>query len=404
MGQKLNSAPFVFKLNLEGDKMIKKKTIIIIAYTAAISCIATSLIFSLYIKRYEKSNKELVNYYEVKKYIDENFYKDVDDEKLMESALMGMVAGLDDPYAEYMPPADYREAKENSSGSLVGIGVSVGKNENEEFEIMEIVSDSPASEAGIKEGDIIVKVDGTETKNMELTDLVSLIKGKENTDVNLMLRRDNSEIERTLTRKVIKSVTVEYQMLENNIAYIKINSFKEVTMEQYEESLNKALSDGAKKLIFDLRNNGGGQVTACEACLDPLLPEGDIATAEFRDGHSEVICRSDKEELIMPMAVLVNEYTASAAELFSSALRDFNKAKLVGTNTFGKGIMQNVVDLSFGAGLRITVAKYKTAKSDCYHEIGLAPDYEVELPENTDISKPDPKNDPQLKKAIEILS
>lgn len=384
--------------------MKKSKLIIIIAYTTAISCILTGLIFLLYIKRYEKSNKELVNYYEVKDYIDKYFYKDVDDGKLMEAAIMGMVSGLEDPYAEYMPPDDYSKAKENSSGSLIGIGVSVWVNENDEFEITEISPDSPASESDIKEHDIIVRVDGIDTKNMDIDNLVSLIKGKENTDVTLTLKRDNSEIERTITRKVIKSVTVEYQMLENNIAYIKINSFKEVTMEQYEENLNKALSDGAEKLIFDLRNNGGGQVNACEACLDPLLPEGDIATAEYRDGHSEVICRSDEQELDLPIIVLVNENTASAAELFSSALRDFNKAKLVGKNTFGKGIMQNVIDLSFGAGLKITVAEYKTAKSECYHEIGLAPDYEVELPENTDISKPDPKNDPQLKKAIEVLS
>ncbi len=383
--------------------MKKGKFIAIIAYTASMSCILTALVFSFVIRKYEKSNKELVNYYEVKNYIDEYFYEDVDDEKLMDDALKGMVDGLGDPYAEYMVPVDFDSAIENTNGSLIGIGVTVMYTENGEFEITEISDDSPAAESDVQLGDLIIKVNGADTENMDINELVSLIKGKEDTDVTLTLKRENSELERTLKRKVIESITVEYDMLENKAAYIKINSFKEVTMQQYEDALNKALSEGAESLIFDLRNNGGGQVSVCEACLDPLLPEGEVASAEFKDGHTEIICSSDANELDLPMVVLVNENTASAAELFSSALRDFNKAKLVGKNTFGKGIMQNVIGLTNGGGLRITVAKYKTAKSECYHEIGLAPDFEVELPENTDISDPDPQNDPQLKKALEIL-
>ena len=386
------------------SKKINLKLVAVAAASAILSSAVTISILYTGLSNYKKSNKELVNYYEVKKHIDEDFYEDVDDIQLMDYALKGLVAGLGDDYAEYMTPDEYKTAKEDTSGSLVGIGVTVQKNENEEFEIKDISPNSPSSEADIKPGDIIIKVNGVETKNMDIENLVSLIKGKENTDVTITLKRKDQEIECTLTRKTIESITVNYKMLENHTAYIGVSSFKEVTIEQFEEALNNALSDGAEKLIFDMRNNGGGQVNACEACLDPLLPESDVASAEFKDGHTEIICRSDDKELDMPMAVLINENTASAAELFSSALRDFSKAKLVGKNTFGKGIMQGLYELSNGGGVKLTVARYKTAKSECYHGVGLAPDYEIEIPEETDISEVNPQNDPQLKKAIEILN
>ena len=209
-----------------------------------------------------------------------------------------------------------------------------------------------------------------------------------------------------MLREQIDTITVTHKMLENNIAYIRIKGFKENTVSQYKEALDNSIKSGAKAIIFDLRNNGGGLLTTCESCLDPLLPEGDVATALFKNGKNEVICRSDKNELNLPMAVLVNENTASASELFSSALRDFDKAVLVGKNTFGKGIMQNTVDLDGGGGLRITVAAYKTAKSDCYHGIGLKPDYEIDLPEkylNVDFEEIPDGEDSQLMKALEVL-
>lgn len=385
----------------------QKNTFKLIAVAAASAILSSAVTISILytgLSKYKKSNEELVNYYEVKKYIDDNFYEEIDDTKLMDYALKGLVEGLNDNYAAYMTPNEYKKAMEDTSGSLVGIGVTVQQNENDEFEIMDISPDSPSSKADIKSGDIIIKVNGIDTNNMDIENLVSLIKGKENTNVTISIKRKDQEIECTLTRKTIESITVNYKMLESHIAYIGVSAFKEITIEQFEEALNKAFSEGAEKIIFDMRNNGGGQVNACEACLDPLLPEADVASAEFKDGHSEVICRSDDNELDMPMVVLVNENTASAAELFSSALRDFNKAKLVGKNTFGKGIMQGLYELSNGGGVKLTVARYKTAKSECYHGVGLAPDFEIELPEDTDISEVDPQSDPQLKKAIEILN
>lgn len=390
-------------MNKRKKQRIIRLTAIVLG-SVILSSTATTTAISIYIKHYKKSDPILSNYYEVKENINKFFYKDVDENQLVDSALKGLIAGLDDQYAAYMSPVEYDESKEHNSGSLVGIGVTVQTTEDGLFKIVNIAEDSPASQSDIKEGDTIVAVDGIGTENMEIEDLVNMIKGVEDTEVSITVKRQDKEIENVLKRTVIETKTVEYELLENKTAYIKISSFKDVTIKQYEDAMNDMLSKGAEKIIFDLRNNGGGLLTACEACLDPLLPEGDIASAEFKNNYTEVICKSDKNELDLPMAVLVNENTASAAELFSSALRDFNKAKLVGKNTYGKGIMQNTIPLNNGGGLRLTVARYKTAKSECYHEIGLAPDYDVDLPENIDISKPDVKNDTQLKKAMEILN
>lgn len=376
-----------------------------IVTAAAISAISASLITgSFFTYKIHTDLKELSDYNEVKNCIEKYYYKDADEESFMQNALKGLVAGLGDNYASYMTPDEYNSAMESLNGSFVGIGITFAKNEQNEFEIISVSEDSPASKAGIKAGDIILSVGDIKIdKNTDSNTLVEYVRGSTGTNINMTLKHDGKEIEKTVTREEIKSVTVEYKMLENNIAYIKISSFKGITEEQFKSALDLAISEGAEKIIYDLRNNGGGLLTACEAMLDPLLPEGDVAYARFKDGKEQVICKSDKNELNIPTAILVNENTASASELFSSAMRDFNKAKLVGTKTYGKGIMQNTIALSNNGGLTLTVAEYRTAKSDCFHGDGLYPDYEVELPENTDITYPDPEKDTQLKKAIEIL-
>ena len=371
--------------------------------SAAVTGCAVFGICTYHFKDLGNKEKKLDEYFEIQNYIDENYYEDVDDNKLFDYALKGMVSGLGDDYAAYMTPEEYEQSKINVSGSLTGIGITITQNEDKSVEIVEIAENSPASESDIKVGDKLIKVNGVDIANVEYNNIVNMVRGQEGTDVTITLDRNGKEIEQTLTRKKIDSVTVKYKMLENNIAYIKISGFKETTVQQYEDALNQALSENAKGIIFDLRTNGGGLLTSCSACLDPLLPEGDVATAEYKNGKTEVICKSDSNEIDLPMVCLVNENTASAAELFSSALRDFDKAELVGKNTFGKGIMQNTISLKNGGGLKITVAKYKTAKSECYHKVGLAPDYDVDLAEGTDITDPDPQKDAQLKKALEIL-
>lgn len=378
-----------------------------IILTAVISAVtATLTTSSLYIysaNKYRENVEELSDYFEVKNYIDEYYYKDADEESFMDNALKGLVAGLGDNYASYMTPEEYQSTMESLNGSFVGIGVTITQNENDDVEIVEVMKNSPAETVGIKMGDIIVGVGNVKAKDVSLNELTSLVRGPIGTDVTITFKRDGKEFDKTIKRDEIKSVTIEYKMLEDNIAYIKISAFEGVTAEQFKSAVNMALEEGAEKMIYDLRNNGGGLLTSCEDMLDILLPEGDIAYAKYKGGKETVICRSDKKELDIPTAILVNENTASASELFSSAMRDFEKAELVGTKTFGKGIMQNTIGLSNDGGLTLTVAEYRTAHSDCFHGEGLIPDYEVELPEGTDISIPDEKKDPQLKKAIEIL-
>lgn len=382
---------------------IRKKLILTAVLSATASTLVTGSLFIYSAHKYQKNREELNNYFEVKDYIEEYYYKKTDEKSYMDNALKGLVMGLEDNYAAYMTPEEYSSNMDSLKGSFAGVGVTVKQNKPGEFEITEIIENSPASDSDIKVNDLIVKVNGVPTNNMNLNQLVSLVKGDEGTDVTLTLKRGQDEFEVTLKRKIIESDTVEYQMLSANIGYIKIASFKDITTQQFQTAYNAVIDKGGTKIIYDLRNNGGGLLTACEAMLDPFLPEGDIAYAEYKNNKTNVICRSDENEINIPTVILVNENTASAAELFSSAMRDFDKAKLVGTTTFGKGIMQNTIPLSNGGGLRITVAEYRTAKSECFHGEGLVPDYEVELPEGMDISKPDAEKDPQLKKAIEIL-
>lgn len=389
--------------------MNKRKKIRLIRLTSAalfgavISCVITGTVLTLIFARYRSHEKELSDYFEAKSVIDKYYIGEADDSEFMSNALKGVVAGLDDPYAAYMTPEEYGKAQEQTSGVLTGIGVTVSFDEEEGCQVEEISPDSPAEKAGILPGDIIIKIGGVSIKNMKPDAIISMIKGELGTPVDVTVKRDGEEIGFSMNRSEIESITVESEMLENDIYYISISGFKDVTSKQFLSALKSGISDNARGIIIDLRGNGGGLLKACEACLDPFLPEGDIATAQFKDGSESVICRSDEKEMNIPTAILVNESTASASELFCSAMRDFNKAKLVGKNTFGKGIMQNTVPLSNGGALKLTVARYKTAKSPCFQGVGIAPDYEVDLPEGTDISTPDPEKDPQLKKAMEIL-
>ena len=192
-------------------------------------------------------------------------------------------------------------------------------------------------------------------------------------------------------------------MLDNQIGYIRISAFRENTSGQFQDALDSLVSAGAQGIIFDVRDNGGGVLTALEKMLDPLLPEGVIATATYQGGKTETVVTSDAKELNLPMVVLVNGNTASARGTFAASLRDFKNAKLVGTQTYGKGVMQSTVKMADGGGLTLTVATYQTTRSDNYHGVGLAPDVVMEAGENTVIENIDPDTDPQLSTAIDIL-
>lgn len=328
-------------------------------------------------------------------YVRENYYGEINEEELTDGILKGYVAGINDRYSRYLNNEEYQEEQTDHSGGLVGVGVSIQQDESGYLRITEIFQDSPASESGLLKDDIIIAVDGADIKEIGFEEAVNRIHGTENSEISLTVRRSGKDTEYKFTRRAVEIASVESKMIENNIGYIKIKSFKQNTSQQFLSALETLTANGAESLVFDVRDNGGGLVTALEECLDPLLPEGIIAVAEYKDGSTETLIYSDASEISMPMTVLVNGNTASAAELFAASLRDFNKAALVGTKTFGKGVMQSTTELNNGDAVVLTIAKYKTVFSDCYDGIGITPDVYIE---NEDV-----QTDIQYDKAVELV-
>ncbi len=311
-------------------------------------------------------------------YVRDNYYGDINENTLSDGIMKGYVSGIDDKYSRYLTEEEYLTEQNDNSGTLVGLGLTIAEDESGYIRISEIISDSPAMDSGLLENDIIIAIDGVDVKDIGFAEAADAMRGTEGSPISLTIRRDGKDTEYSFTRRSIEVTTVEAEMLGNYVGYIKISGFKQNTPQQFIDALERLTANGATSLVFDLRDNGGGLVSALSECLDPLLPEGVVATAEYKDGHSETLVYSDASELNMPMAVIVNENTASAAELFAASLRDFGKAPLVGSQTYGKGVMQTTTELENGGAVILTVAEYKTAYSECYDGIGLTPDVPVE--------------------------
>lgn len=372
----------------------------LIAIASAVTFILTSF-FSL-----QSFNEKVVDVNEKAKkyssiqlldtYVRENYYGDIDESKLTDGILKGYIDGIGDQYSRYLSEEEYLAEQSENAGERVGLGLTLTEDDSGYVRIDEILEDSPAFESGLQNGDIIVRVDGIDVIEAGFEESVNAMRGTEGTSITLTVRRSGVDTDYTFTRRSIEIVTVSSEMLSGYVGYIKINGFKQNTPEQFIMALERLTSNGAKALIFDVRDNSGGLVTALEECLDPLLDEGVIATAEYNDGRSETIVYSDSSHLNLPMIVLVNKNTASAAELFAASLRDFNAAQLVGDITFGKGVMQSTAEFETGGAVVLTVAEYKTTLSECYNNIGLTPDYQIE---NTDDGF-----DAQYNKAVELAN
>ena len=343
----------------------------------------------------------------LEKIVEKNYYTDeVSQEDLMDGVLKGYISGLNDPYSRYMTAEEYASLQETESGKTVGIGVTVTQTEEGYLQIMEVTEDSPAQAADLRVDDVLLAVDGTDLTEFEdYQDAVAHIKGEEGTTVNLTVRRGEQTLEKKLIRKEMDVTTSYGVMLNDQIGYIRISSFKENTAEQFSQALQSVLQQNAKGIVFDVREDGGGLVSVLEKILDPLLPAGEIATATYGNGKTETLVTSTEGELDLPMVVLVNGNTVSAAELFAASLHDFGKAKLLGTQTFGKGIMQTTKELDDGGALTLTVATYQTTKGVCYHGVGITPDVVLEPAESDsiDLQHPDPATDAQLRQAMNLL-
>ena len=373
----------------------------LIAIASAVTFILTSF-FSL-----QSFNEKVVDVNEKAKkysslqvldsYVRENYLGDIDEEELSSGILKGYVEGIDDKYSRFLTAEEYQNELSSDSGELVGLGLTLTEDESGYIRIAEIYQDSPVSESDLVVGDIITYVDGNDVLVTGFDESIEAMKGQEGTEITITVRRDGIDKDMVFVRRSMELTSVTGEMLSGYIGYIKITSFKKNTPDQFIETLERLNSNGAKAFIFDLRDNGGGLVSALEECVDPLLPEGIVATAEYKDGHSETLVYSDESELNLPMIVLVNDKTASAGELFAASLKDFGKAQLVGIQTFGKGVMQQTTEFEDGSAVVLTVAEYKTAYSECYDGIGLVPDYVVE-------NEDDSETDFQYNKAVEIIS
>lgn len=337
---------------------------------------------------------------EIQNIIEEEFLygEDVKKEDLRNMSLKGYVAGLGDPYSVYYDKDETKELFESTEGRYAGIGALMAQDQaTKEISIEEVYKESPAEKAGMKAGDILLTIDGRNVTEMELSDVADLVKGEEGTSVSISVKRDGESIEMEVVRKIVETPTVEAEIKENQIGYLKISEFDTVTYDQFKTEMEELENDGMKGLIVDLRDNPGGNLdTVCEI-LDEFLPEGTIVYTEDKDGNRVETKESDEEhQFTKPLAVLVNEKSASASEVFTGAIQDYGTGTIVGTQTYGKGIVQTLYSLSDGSCLKITTAQYFTPNGRNIHGTGITPDIVLE---KTD----DGQTDNQLEKAMEIV-
>ena len=327
---------------------------------------------------------------------------EIEDSELVDSALKGYVAGLGDEYTELMTAKEYEELEQELS-EYVGIGIYVGQSLDGEAVILAPVGDeSPAFKAGIKAYDVIVKVNGEDVTGLELEEVTNKIKGKEGTKVKITVDRDGEEKEFEVERKSIKVSEIKYEMLDNNIGYIDFDSFTETAHTEFANAYKELKKQGAKKLIIDLRDNTGGYVETAEAILDMFLNKGETEYITVDNKGNEVTTTAKGNKVIdMPVVLLTNEYTASASEIMAGCLKDHGLVTIVGTKTYGKGVIQSLYSiLDNSAYLKITTMKYMTPNKNEINKVGIEPDKVVELDEET----LDDKLDNQMEEAIKILN
>ncbi len=364
--------------------------------------------------RYVLSNKDhAVNQESVQKaktiesLIDKYYLDQIDNDELESYLYKGLMAGLGDPYSTYYTAEEYKELTEDTEGVYRGIGVTMQKDVSTgAVTVVKCFEGAPGAEAGLQPQDQLVKVNGEDITDKELSEVVKMIKTSESDTVTLTILRegesDYREVEVTLD--TVEAPMVEHEMLDDKIGYITINQFAETTASQYETALEDLNNQGMERLIVDVRDNPGGLLTSVCDVLDSMLPEELLVYTEDKNGKKSEYNATGTDQFDKPMVVLVNGNSASAAEIFSGALQDYKVAKLVGTTTFGKGIVQQIFNLSDGSAVKMTISKYYTPSGRCIHGTGLEPDVEMDLPDElkNQVSI-DKSEDTQLQKAIETV-
>lgn len=318
----------------------------------------------------------------IRKYIEEKYLEEVDEEALTEGAYAGMVEALGDPYSSYFTIEEYESLSQDNAGTYVGIGIVMQQDPDlGTITVVRCYEGAPGEKAGIKVGDIIYKLNDEIVTADDMSDVAQTIKnsGEEGAHLTLIREGESDYIEVDVVPEEVELPVVAHEMLEDNIGYLAIYEFKESTLHQYQEAFEDLESQGMERIIIDLRNNPGGLMTSVTGILNTILPEGTIVYTQDKYGNRKDYVGEGETPLEIPMVVLVNEYSASASEIFAGAVRDYEIAKLVGTQTYGKGVVQNIFSLGDGTALKLTIANYYTPNGVNINGEGLEPDVEVEL-------------------------
>ncbi len=338
--------------------------------------------------------------------IDEYYYQDadIDVDAMTEGMYAGMVNALGDPYSVYYTEEEWNDMMQDTAGIYYGIGAYLMIDPNTGLgKISGVIENTPAEEAGLRADDLLYLVDGESTMGMELSEIVTRVKGEEGTKVHLTIYREGETdyLEIDVERRQIEAPTVKYEMLENDIGYIQITEFDEVTTDQFTEALAVIKGSGAKGLVLDLRGNPGGSLNVVVDIARQILPKGLIVYTEDKYGERDEYTCDGRNELDMPLAVLVNGNSASASEILAGAIKDYHKGTLVGTTTFGKGIVQRVLPLTDGTALKLTISAYYTPNGNNIHGVGIEPDVVCEFDSDAYYDR---DVDNQLEKAVAVLS
>ena len=342
----------------------------------------------------------------------EKYPEDIDIDNMFEGIYTGMVYNVTDKYSRYISKEDYEAYKASTQGNYCGIGALTTYNkEVNMMEIKSIYQDSPSEKAGLKPRDFVTKINDMKVTANNYYEAIDLIHGEEGTKFNMTIYRPSEDRTLTLeiTRAYIDVPTVATNVIEST-GYMRITAFDEVTKKQFEEAVKKLRASNITGLIIDLRNNPGGLLDTVSDIADYFMPEGTITYTENKQGERKYVY-SDKEHWEIPVVILTNENSASASELLTGALKDCGIAKIVGTNTYGKGVVQTTFPFKDGSALKITTAKYYTPKGVCIDKVGIAPDVKIEANEDfvleaitNDVAEYNMEEDVQLKKAYEVLN
>ena len=325
--------------------------------------------------------------------VEENYYMDADDSKMLDGACKGLIEGLEDPYSAYMTAEEYEAFEASALGEYSGVGIIFTADEDGNYAVVEVVKDSPAEAAGIKPGDFLISVDGKTYDDMDL--MAADIRGEAGTTVKIGYISDGEKKEAEITREQIVQHSVEHKMLDDRTGYISISSFIESTYDDFKSALEDIQANNAENLVLDLRNNGGGLVDSSVKIADEFLDEGVVVYVEDKKGNRQEYKAEDGRTEVNTV-VLVNENSASASEILAAALQD-NDIPIVGQKTFGKGVIQSTVMLDDGSALKLTIMQYYSPEGNKIHEKGITPDYKVK-------NDKDSETDKQLEKALSLFS